>query len=92
MTAGLNGERAMDAADQLRLEQMLAETSGRPSTFGRERSGYFPKGTFELTTGLIEGLLRTVRGEAWWRQAKHAGFIPAFVADVDALPPRSAST
>ncbi len=25
MTAGLNGERAMDAADQLRLEQMLAE-------------------------------------------------------------------
>src|SRR5437867_10720219 len=25
MTAGLDGERSMDAADQLRLEQMLAE-------------------------------------------------------------------
>ena len=27
MTAGLHGERALDAADQLRLEQMLAENA-----------------------------------------------------------------
>src|SRR5438045_7356880 len=29
MTAGLHGERVIDAADQLRLEQMLAEKIGR---------------------------------------------------------------
>ena len=37
MTAGLRGERVIDAADQLRLEQMLAEL-GRLFTFGTERS------------------------------------------------------
>ena len=41
MTAGLQGERALDAADQLRLEQMLQEMRGRPSTFGSERSAAF---------------------------------------------------
>jgi hypothetical protein len=30
-------------------------------------------------------VLRTVRGGAWWRGTKHTGFIPAFVADVDAM-------
>jgi hypothetical protein len=30
-------------------------------------------------------LFRTARGETWWRSAKHAGFIPGFVADVDAV-------
>jgi hypothetical protein len=87
MTAGLNGERAMDAADQLRLEQMLAENLWASfHIWERTQRGIFPKGTFELTTGPhLRGLLRTVRGEAWWRHAKHAGFIPAFVADVDAL-------
>ena len=38
MTAGLHGERAIDAADQLRLEQMLANKLGRLFTFGTERS------------------------------------------------------
>jgi hypothetical protein len=33
----------------------------------------------------LSGLLKTVRGEAWWRSAKHHGFIPGFVADVDAI-------
>ena len=87
MTAGLNGERTMDAADQLRLEQMLAENLWASfHIWERTQRGIFPKGTFELTTGPhLSSLLRTVRGDAWWRNAKHAGFIPAFVADVDAL-------
>src|SRR5205809_1377053 len=87
MTAGLNGERAMDAADQLRLEQMLAENLWASfHIWERTQRGIFPKGTFELTTGPhLSGLLRTVRGEAWWRSAKQTGFIPAFVADVDAV-------
>jgi hypothetical protein len=33
----------------------------------------------------LSDLLKTVRGGAWWRSAKYAGFIPGFVADVDAL-------
>jgi hypothetical protein len=52
----------------------------------RAQRGVFPRGTFELTVGpLLCSLLRTPRGEAWWRTAKHAGFIPKFVLDVDAL-------
>jgi len=87
MTAGLNGERAMDAADQLRLEQMLAENLWASfHIWERTQRGIFPKGTFELTAGPhLSGLLRTVRGEAWWRSAKHTGFIPGFVLDVDAV-------
>src|SRR5437762_12150628 len=87
MTAGLSGERAMDAADQLRLEQMLAENLWASfHIWERTQRGIFPKGTFELTAGPhLSGLLRTVRGEPWWRSAKHAGFIPGFVADVDAV-------
>jgi hypothetical protein len=39
MTAGIHVERSMDAADQLRLEQMLAEYArGRLSIFGTERN------------------------------------------------------
>jgi hypothetical protein len=38
MTAGIHGERSMDAADQLRLEQMLQSTRGRLSIFGTERN------------------------------------------------------
>jgi hypothetical protein len=30
-------------------------------------------------------LLRTPGGRAWWHDAKHKGFFPAFVADVDAM-------
>ena len=87
MTAGLHGERAMDAADQLRLEQMLAEHAWAAfHIWDRTQRGVFPKGTFELTAGpLLSGLLRTVRGGAWWRSAKHTGVIPAFVLDVDAV-------
>ena len=38
MSAGLHGETALDAADQLRLEQMLQNTPGRLFTFGTERN------------------------------------------------------
>ena len=48
MTAGLHGEGALDAADQLRLEQMLQEMPGRPSTFGRERSAVFSRRDFRI--------------------------------------------
>lgn len=87
MTAGLHGESALDAADQLRLEQMLQENLWASfHVWERTQRGIFPKGTFELAVGPhLIGLLGTVRGKAWWRSAKHAGFIPGFVADVDAF-------
>src|SRR5437763_15630056 len=87
MTAGLHGERALDAADQLRLEQMLQENLWASfHIWERTQRGIFPKGTFELAVGPhLSGLLRTERGAAWWRSAKGSGFIPAFVADVDAV-------
>jgi len=87
MTAGLSGERALDAADQLRLEQMLSENAWAAfHIWDRTQRGVFPKGAFEATAGaLLCGLLRTMRGEAWWRSAKHTGFIPGFVLDVDAV-------
>ena len=87
MTAGLHGESAIDAADQLRLENMLQECAWASfHIWDRTQRGVFPEGTFELTAGAyLSGLLKTVRGGAWWRSAKHAGFIPAFVVDVDAV-------
>ena len=87
MTAGIHGERAMDAADQLRLEQMLAEYAWASfHIWDRTQRGVFPKGTFEATAGVMMcDLLRAPRGEAWWCRAKHVGFIPGFVADVEAL-------
>ncbi len=87
MTAGLNGERVLDAADQLRLEQMLQENAWAAfHIWDRTQRGVFPKGTFELTAGAaLKGLLATARGSVWWRTAKHVGFIPGFVADVDAI-------
>src|SRR5438093_11640481 len=87
MTAGLHGERSLDAADQLRLEQMLAEHAWASfHIWDRTQRGVFPKGTFELTAGpLLRSLLKTPRGEAWWSSAKREGFIPAFILDVDAL-------
>ena len=87
MTAGLHGEGALDAADQLRLEQMLQENAWASfHIWERTQRGIFPKGTFELTAGpLLSDLLKTERGGAWWRTAKHIGFIPGFVADVDAV-------
>ena len=87
MTAGLHGERAMDAADQLRLEQMLAEQAWASfHIWDRTQRGVFPKGTFEATAGpFLCELLGTARGGAWWRGAKHMAFIPGFVVDVDAV-------
>jgi len=87
MTAGLHGERALDAADQLRLEQMLAEHAWAAfHIWDRTQRGVFPKGTFEATAGpLLCTLLGTARGGTWWRSAKHTGFIPGFVLNVDAV-------
>src|SRR5437660_9804084 len=87
MTSGLSGERALDAADQLRVEQMLQEYAWASfHIWDRSQRGVFPKGTFEATAGaFLCGLLTTPRGGTWWRNAKHTGFIPGFVVDVDAL-------
>src|ERR1700745_682167 len=87
MTAGLQGERALDAADQLRLEQMLQENAWASfHIWERTQRGIFPKGTFEATGGaLLNSLLRTPGGESWWHSAKQIGFPPGFVADVDAI-------
>ena len=91
MTAGLRGESALDTADQLRLEQLLAEHFWAAfHIWDRTQRGVFPKGTFEVTAApLLSNLLRTARGDAWWRSAKTAGFIHAFVADVDAVDRKS---
>ena len=87
MTAGLHGKSAIDAADQLRLEQMLAEHLWASfHIWDRTQRGVFPKGTFEATAGpLLCDVLSTARGETWWRSAKHVGFITGFVLDVDAV-------
>jgi hypothetical protein len=87
MTAGLHGERVIDAADQLRLEQMLAEQAWAAfHIWDRTQRGIFPKGTFEATGGaLLCGLLKTSGGGTWWRTAKQIGFPPGFVSDVDAV-------
>src|SRR5205814_2117499 len=76
MTTGLSGERAMDAADQLRLEQMLAEYAWAAfHIWDRTQRGVFPKGTFEATCGpLLCGLLRTARGGDLVAQRRTYGF------------------
>ena len=87
MSSGLHGETALDAADQLRLEQMLQEYAWASfHIWDRTQRGVFPKGTFEATAGVtLCDLLRTARGGTWWASTKNKGFIPEFVADVDAL-------
>ena len=87
MTAGLQGGKPLDAADQLRLEQMLQENAWAAfHIWDRTQRGIFPKGTFEATGGALLGtLLRTPGGENWWGTAKHIGFPPGFVMDVDAV-------
>ncbi|SRR5581483_580536 len=87
MTDGLHGARAMDAADQLRLEQMLQENAWAAfHIWDRTQRGIFPKGTFEASCGaLLCSLIKTKVGEIWWRDAKHIGFPPGFVSDVDAV-------
>ena len=87
MTTGLSGERSRDAADQTRLEHMLQEYAWASfHIWDRTQRGVFPKGTFEATAGALVGdLFRTAGGAAWWRRAKHIGFIPGFVPDLDAV-------
>jgi hypothetical protein len=87
MTDGLGGLRALDAADQLRLEQFLQENAWAAfHIWDRTQRGVFPKGTFEASGGaLLCGVLKTPQGAVWWRGAKGVGFVPAFVADVDAM-------
>src|SRR5438874_7371528 len=87
MTSGLQGERVLDAADRLRLEQMLQENAWAAfHIWDRTQRGIFSKGTFEATAGaFLCGLLRTTGGGTWWRSAKHIGFHPGFVSDVDAI-------
>jgi hypothetical protein len=87
MTAGLRGESALDAADQLRLEMFLNEHLWASfHIWDRTQRGVFPKGTFELSVGqYLKDILGTSRGGAWWRTAKQSAFPPPFVADVDAL-------
>ncbi len=87
MTAGLRGERALDTADQLRLEQFLSENAWAAfHIWDRAQRGVFPAGTFEQTGGaLLCGLLRTARGRTWWNSSKGIGYIPGFVSSVDAM-------
>ena len=72
---------------QLRMEQMLQEIGWASfHIWDRTQRGIFPPGTFEATGGALFCLaVRTKRGSAWWRSAKNLGFLPAFVADVDAM-------
>jgi hypothetical protein len=88
MTAGLHGERAVDAADQLRLEQMLNEYMWASfHIWDRTQRGIFPKGTLEYGGAVLQTLLRAPAGAAWWGSVKGGGhgFHPGFVADVDAI-------
>jgi hypothetical protein len=93
MTGGLSGERKLDAADQLRMEQMLQENTWAAfHIWDRTQRGVFAKGTFEQTAGpLLCQVLTTARGAAWWGGAKTVGFLPAFAADVDAVLRRHAT-
>ncbi len=93
MTAGLQGEAVLSAAERLRLEQYLQELCWACfHIWDRTQRGIFPKGTFELTGGAyLRNVLMTPGGGAWWRSARDVGFIPAFVADVNALLARSAA-
>src|SRR2546423_6288259 len=88
MTAGLHGERALDAADQLRLEQMLAENLWASfHIWERTQRGIFPKGTFELSCGAhLCGLLRTAGGGGWWGRPQPTGVPPGVRLGVEAVP------
>ncbi|MFL6590237.1 MAG: hypothetical protein ACJ8M4_08695 [Chthoniobacterales bacterium] len=94
MTAGLHGEKALDAADQLRLDHFLNEQLWAAfHIWDRTQRGVFPKGTFEFSVGAhLSGLLSTARGVAWWQDAKKTAFVPAFVTDVDAIVRTPATT
>ncbi len=80
MTSGLSGERALDAADQLRLEQMLQEYAWASfHVWDRTQRGVFPKGTFEATAGAFLGtLLKTPGGESLVAQSQ-TYWLPSWV-------------
>ncbi len=86
MADGLKSERALDAADQLRLEMMLNEYAWASfHIWDRTQRGVFPKGTFEASTGqALSDLFKTARGATWWSKAKNI-FPPGFATDVDAV-------
>ena len=85
MTSGLYGDMPLDAADQFRLEQFLNEQVWAAfHIWDREQRGVFAKGTFQSTGGpLVNALLSTPRGNAWWRNAKNSFFLPPYVEVVD---------
>jgi hypothetical protein len=87
MTAGVQGQRVLDAADQLRLDMLLNETMWAAfHIWDREQRGIFPAGAFELTGArLVLPLLATPGGGEWWRRCKNAGFLPPYVALIDAM-------
>jgi hypothetical protein len=86
MTDGLRGDSTLDAADQLRLDQMLQEHAWAAfHIWDRTQRGVFPKGKFEATAGpLLSEVLGTPRGETWWTRAKEVAFLPEYVTAVDA--------
>ena len=86
MTAGLHGERALDSADQLRLEQMLAENAWALfHVWERTQHGIFPKGTSKRRLDLCGPTCSERPRRNLVAQRKDSGFIPGFVADVDAI-------
>lgn len=87
MTAGMNGGRPLDGADQLRLEQMLQQNVWAAfHIWDRMQRGLVAEGHFELTAGArLRTMLKTRFGSAWWERSKNVGFVPQYVADVDAL-------
>ena len=85
MTTGLHGERALDAADQLRLEQMLQENAWAAfHIWDRTQRGIFPKGTFEATGG---ALLDGPTENGWWR--RRGGVARNTLASLQGLSPTS---
>lgn len=92
MTAGVQGQRVLGAAEQLRLDMLLNEQLWAAfHIWDREQRGIFPAGTFELTGAPpVLPLLEAPGGEAWWRRSKNAGFLPPYVALIDALLARRA--
>jgi len=87
ITRGFDGSAELDAADELRLDQVLNEYAWASfHIWDRTRRGVFPPGTFEISCGALLGdVLSTRRGKAWWRKAASVGLIPPFIADVDAM-------
>ena len=73
MASGLDGNKPLGRTDQLRLEQMLAETAWAAfHIWDRTQRGIFPKGTFEFTGGaLLCAILATRSGGDWWQKAKN---------------------